>query len=124
MALMAGKLDHRLTLVHDSAVSYDSRGQSEQIREEVATVWGSIEPFNGAEGELANQKSPTGTVQVTIRYSTDVNPIAPSWWFETSDRLGNTRKLQIQQIVEKDERSEVFTCLCGETILEKDQASS
>ena len=124
MAIQAGKLDLSLTLVHDGGISFDSRGQTETLREEVAIVWAQIEPLTGSEGELANQQNATGTFRVTIRYSTDVVAVSPSYWFEGTDRLGNIRKLQIDQILERDERSEVFSCRCGETILEKPLASS
>jgi len=124
VALRAGKLDHRVTLVRDGAVSYGSRGEPESIREEIATVWAQVEPLGGTEAELAQQLSPVGRVRLTLRYSTDVEEISPSHWFELPDRLGNTRKLQIEQIVERDERSEVLRCVCSETILEEALASS
>lgn len=106
----AGRLRHRLALKREGGTTFDSRGQIDTLVETIDTVWGSVEPLRGQESILARQLDATLSHKITIRYSSDVENIGPSSWFEFG-----TRKFHIVEARNIEERNILLECICGET---------
>lgn len=72
--MRAGKLRHRLLIEVKSAGSpqRSTTGASAMEFTELCTVWGSIEPLSGRRLETAQATWPEATVEVRIRYRSEV----------------------------------------------------
>ena len=106
MSLDAGKLRHRLVLQRP-VVSLDSDGAQTHAWEEVATVWGAIEPISGREFVQSAAVQSQVTVRITLRWRPDLRA---DW------RISHAAKpYQIAAVLpDKDSGLEYITCPCSE----------
>jgi SPP1 family predicted phage head-tail adaptor len=107
----AGELTQRLTFQAEGSPSYDTRGQVSSLPRDVATVWAKVKPLTGNEAILARQQEAAATHEVTIRYSSDVAAIAPSYW-----ALWGDIRLDISSAVNLEQRNEWLVLLCAQSI--------
>lgn len=73
--MRAGRLRHRLQLQR-AVEARNGYGEVIQAWSTAATVWGSAEPLQGREYQLAKQTQAETMMRFRIRYRTDVRP---SW---------------------------------------------
>ncbi len=103
--LSSGSLRHRLCL-QSPPTAAGSRGQVTGDFTNDAILRGSVEPLTGRELERANQIAPLATLRVVIRYRDDVT---------TANRfLFGTKELNIEHVLNPDERNRKLICLCKE----------
>lgn len=96
--MRAGRLRNRLQL--QSAVeARNGYGEVIQAWSTVATVWGSVEPLQGREYQLARQTQAETTVRMRIRYRADVRPSWRVRWegrhYEIVDAQANERRTEL-----------------------------
>ena len=104
----AGELTQRLTFQHEPlAPTYGTRGEVITSPADVATVWAKVRPLTGRETIVARQQEAAVTHEVTIRYSSDVATIAPSYW-----ALWGSNRLDVADVINVDQRNEwlIMTC--------------
>lgn len=106
MNISAGRLNQRLTIENPTAGEPDARGERTIEWEEVAVVWGCVEPVGPRWLEVAKQFASTVTHKVTIRHKTDIN-------IRQRFVLGE-RVLAINGIVDPSESHETTVCYCTE----------
>lgn len=97
--MRAGRLRNRLQL--QSAVeARNGYGEVIQTWSTVATVWGSVEPLQGREYQLARQTQAETTVRMRIRYRADVRPSWRVRWqgrnYEIVDAQADERRTELQ----------------------------
>lgn len=73
MSIAAGALRHRL-LIQRQVSSRDEDGIERIAWEDVATVWGAVEPLSAREFIQSGQQQAAITARVVIRYRADVQP--------------------------------------------------
>lgn len=76
--MRAGNLRHRIT-IERPAPSRDESGSESTVWEPYATVWGSIEPMTGREGDGAVQILASLDTTITIRWSPRVDAVTAKW---------------------------------------------
>lgn len=68
-----GDLRHRITL-QECVSGQDEAGQPVQEWQDVATVWGAVEPLRGREYFAAQQVQAEVTTRIRIRYRKGIRP--------------------------------------------------
>jgi SPP1 family predicted phage head-tail adaptor len=105
--MRAGNLRHRVTIQRVALATADSYGQQTEEWSDVATVWAEVRSLNGIEGWKAKQIQPEASVQVLMRYTSDLTP---------ADRLlYGTRYLHPVSVL-PDVRNTQLTILCREQL--------
>jgi SPP1 family predicted phage head-tail adaptor len=105
--MQAGALRHRLTIQAAPRVPVrDTTGAAVEVWEDVAEVWGSVEPLSGRELMSAQQLNAELSHRVRLRYLPGLSPIMQI-------RYG-TRRFRLYSIVDPDERHREQICLCSE----------
>jgi SPP1 family predicted phage head-tail adaptor len=100
MAMISGKLRHRVTIQQASTVEdTTSGGTYEQWTNEV-TVWGQVTPASGREFWDIRKSNSEVDGKVTIRYRPGLDP--------TRRLLHKGRVLEILYIINRDERNEML----------------
>ncbi len=105
--MRAGRLRHRVTIQEPTEGSADSYGETEASWADVATVPAEVQTLSGREAYQANQVHPEATVQVTMRYRSDVLTL----WRLSHD----SRTLSIDSLL-PDVRKRELVCLCHEEL--------
>lgn len=105
--MQAGKLRKRV-VIQTSAVTADSFGEPTATWTSAATVWASVEPLNGRELLRAQEVNAEVTVRVTMRYNTYASQTARLL-------VGGSRLLDINSLINHEERNEELELLCSET---------
>ena len=108
--LRAGELRRRVTLQQRSA-SVDAVGGQSIIWNDVATVWGSIEPSGGRELMTAQKMSIDNPATITIRWQ---SPFADPKAVAAMRVLYGSRIFNIHSAVNQDERNRVLVLLASE----------
>lgn len=107
MTLRAGRLNKRVT-IQANTPTQDTFG--EEVDSWAAITggqrWAAIEPLRGRERFDAQQVNPTVSHKVTIRFLSTVEPAMRV--------LFGTRKLQIDAVVDPQERGEMMELYCTE----------
>ena len=85
--------------------------QSEQVLQEIKTVWASVEPTRGREYQEAQRIRPELTYKITTRYH---KGITPDMFIKFKDRY-----FEIISIINVRERNEMLEIICTEKILKK-----
>lgn len=70
--LDAGKLRHRLTILELEQEQDSDTGEMESTWEELATVWGSLEPYSTKDYIAAGSMQEQTMARAVIRYRSDV----------------------------------------------------
>ncbi len=105
MALMAGKLRHRIA-IQQRTTDQDDYGQQLDQWDDVARVWADIEPLNGRELLAAAAVQAETTHTVTMRYRPGITPQL---------RINyNGRLFNILNVLDDNERHRTLTLLCSE----------
>ncbi len=105
MALMAGKLRHRLA-VQTAGESRDQWGEVTEAWATDNTRWASIEPLKGRELFTAQQVNADITTRIVLRHYSGLT---------TSQRfLEGSRVFHIIAIINPDNRDEMMECMCTE----------
>ena len=106
--MRAGTLRHRVTIQSATASTGSAYGERADSWSDVATVHASVVTLSGAEAERASQVHPTASVQVDMRYRSDVT---------TAHRLQHGSRYLYPVAVIPDEReSERVTLMCREEV--------
>jgi len=93
--MRAGKLRKRLLLRRPVTVTIE--GRDETVWQDVAEIWGRVEPLSGREIQNSIQPQASTMHRVTIRYRADISP-------KDTLMLDTTRELGIVEILDPDER--------------------
>ena len=104
-----GKLRHRLDIQNcatSSGETQDTFGEPIRTWTTSETVWASVEPLTGRERFQAQQVQPEVTHKVKMRYNTSVNA--------KSRLLYGSRVLQVEAVMNPEERNAEFEILCKE----------
>jgi len=102
-----GRLRHRVNLQR-KRITRDAYGEEAIEWTTYATVWAAIEPLQGQERFGAQQVKATTSHRVIIRYVKGV---------KAEDRvLYGSRALEINQVLNPDERNQQLTLICSEVI--------
>jgi len=104
----AGRRDKRVTIQTPSVVS-DDLGQAINTWGTLATVWAAVKPLTGDQRLAAQQVDATASHTVTILYRADVTP--------KMRVLYGSRILEIQAVMDPDERHEQLELACAEVVL-------
>ncbi len=104
-----GRTNKRITLCRYTEKE-NCLNQTEQVLQEVRTVWASVEPTRGREYQEAQRIRPELTYKITMRYQKDV----------TSDMLIRFRHryFKIVSVINVRERNEMLEIVCIEKISE------
>ena len=103
--MRAGQLRHYVALQR-ATVTRDAHGGTVHTWATYANVWAAIEPQSGDEPVTAEAPQAVTTHNVRIRYNSSVKP---------TDRLAHgSRVLEINAILNIDERNREMRLLCGE----------
>ena len=97
--MQAGKLRHRLT-IQQPVMELNEIEEQVTTWEDLATVWGSIEPLRGTTYFAAKQANSTVDGKITLRYK-DLKPTYRLTWV---DQENNTRIFNIVSIIQPQQR--------------------
>jgi len=103
----AGKLRHRVT-IQELVRADDGYGGIIETWQDVATVWAAVEPLRGSERYRAQQVQAELSHKVTMRYRAGVKP--------QMRLLHNGRVLNIEAVIDAEERHRWLELLCSEVI--------
>lgn len=104
MTYSAGLLDQRVTLQRRQS-GVDSLGQASESWQNVATVWGRVEPIRGREFFSAAQQQSETSVRVTIRYRTDIDTACRVMWRDQAH--------DIMAVIDPLARKETLELMCA-----------
>lgn len=102
-----GKLRHRV-IIKDFTTAADGTGQPINTFSTLATVWGRVSPKSGSEFVNEGASKIQRVYDVVIRYTGDIN--------ETYKLEHKTKTLNIQSIVNVDDKDCVMKLICVEDI--------
>ena len=105
-----GTLRHRVQLQSVSETPATS-GEMTQTWSTFATVWANVTPTGMSELVRGDKVVAARSMQVTIRYSSDVAELSPKDRIRYGDRV-----LQIESVLNVEERNEELTILCSEVV--------
>ncbi len=107
--MQAGKLRHRIEL-HSNIPTRNAQGEQIDSWAKYATVWASVEPFNGKELLNAQQISAEVTQRVKIRYYSGVKP--------EHRVIFKDRTLEIVAALDIAERRRSMHLMCKEVVID------
>lgn len=99
MTVISGKLRHRVTIQQPTTVD-GSAGGSYETWSNVATVWAQVTPSSGREFWEIRKSNSEIDGEVRMRYRGNINP--------TMRLLFKNRPLEIQHIINRDEKNELL----------------
>ena len=99
MTVISGKLRHRVTIQEPTTVDGTSGGNYETWSN-VATVWAQVTPSSGREFWEIRKSNSEIDGEVRMRYRGNINP--------TMRLLFKNRPLEIQYIINRDEKNELL----------------
>lgn len=105
--MQAGKLRHRVT-IEQRTQTFDANGSPTDTWTAFATVWASVEPLSGRELLNAEQIQPVVSHRVRLRYLSGVQP--------EMRVLHDSRALNIESVINKEERNIELELLCSEAV--------
>lgn len=70
--MQAGNLRYRVTIQESALGTADSYGAQAEVWSDVDTIWAEVRTLDAIEGWKAKQSQPEATVQVKMRYNTDM----------------------------------------------------
>ena len=105
MALMAGKLRHRVA-IQSLSESLDSYGEPDEGWTTAETVWASIEPVSGNELDVGDGQTGIVTHRVFMRYTANATP--------KKRLLFGSRVFGIESVLNHEERNEYLQLRCRE----------
>lgn len=105
MALMAGKLRHRVSIQTEST-AVDSYGEPTASWSTDETVWASIEPTGGNEVDIGEGQTGIITHRIFIRYTANASP--------KKRLLFGARVFGIVSVLNHEERNEFMQLQCKE----------
>lgn len=103
--MQAGKLRHQVT-IQQATETRNTLGEAIRTWSTVATVWASVEPLRGREFFDAEQVQSEISQRVRMRYRSGIKP--------TMRLLYGSRILQIQAVIDVDERHREIHLMCRE----------
>lgn len=96
--MRAGRLRHRLELQR-AVETRNEYGEVVLTWSTVATVWGSVEPLQGREYQLAKQTQAETMTRFRIRYRSDVRPSWRVAWsgrhYDIADAQPDERRIEL-----------------------------
>jgi SPP1 family predicted phage head-tail adaptor len=98
---------HRITL-QELVTGQDEAGQPVQEWQDVATVWGAVEPLRGREYFAAQQVQSEVTTRIRIRYRSGVRP--------DMRVLYDGRLYNINAVIDPEERHMELQLMCKEVL--------
>tara|TARA_R110000751_G_scaffold23055_4_gene64243 strand:- start:1700 stop:2026 length:327 start_codon:yes stop_codon:yes gene_type:complete len=105
MALMAGKLRHRVSIQTEST-AVDTYGEPTASWSTDATVWASIEPTSGNEVSIGEGQAGIITHRIFMRYTANASP--------KKRLLFGSRIFGIVTVLNHEERNEFMQLQCKE----------
>jgi len=105
MALMAGKLRHRVSIQTEST-AVDTYGEPTASWSTDATVWASIEPTSGNEVSIGEGQAGIITHRIFMRYTANATP--------KKRLLFGSRVFGIVTVLNHEERNEFMQLQCKE----------
>ena len=105
MALMAGKLRHRVSIQTEST-AVDSYGEPTASWSTDETVWASIEPTGGNEADIGEGQAGIITHRIFMRYTANATP--------KKRLLFGSRVFGIVSVLNHEERNEYLVISCKE----------
>ena len=105
MALMAGKLRHRVSIQTEST-AVDTYGEPTASWSTDATVWASIEPTSGNEVDIGEGQAGIITHRIFMRYTANATP--------KKRLLFGSRVFGIVTVLNHEERNEFMQLECRE----------
>ena len=105
--MRAGTMRHRVTIQRVSMDTADSYGAQGETWSDVLTVWAEVRSLAGSEGWKAKQVQPEASVQVTMRYCSDLT---------TADRLLFSSRYLYPVSVMHNPRNTETRLLCTEKL--------
>lgn len=102
-----GILRHRIT-IQELREGQDEAGQPVQEWQDVATVWGAVEPLRGREYFAAAQVQAEVTTRIRIRYSKGIKP--------DMRVLYDGRLYNINAVIDPEERHMELQLMCREVM--------
>tara|TARA_R110000744_G_scaffold66072_9_gene135102 strand:- start:2652 stop:2978 length:327 start_codon:yes stop_codon:yes gene_type:complete len=105
MALMAGKLRHRVSIQTEST-AVDTYGEPTASWSTDATVWASIEPTSGNEVSIGEGQAGIITHRIFMRYTANASP--------KKRLLFGSRVFGIVTVLNHEERNEFMQLQCKE----------
>jgi SPP1 family predicted phage head-tail adaptor len=103
--MQAGKLRHRVT-IQQAVEAHNAYGETIRTWSTVATVYASVEPIRGREFFDAEQVQSEISQRVRMRYRSGIKP--------TMRLLYGSRLLQIQAVIDVEERHREIHLMCRE----------
>lgn len=110
----AGQLRHRVTI--QERVANETDGADNPYYRSIQSVWASVEPLSGRELFNAQQVQAQVSHLVRVRANSEVQP--------NRRFLFNDRKLNIDRVLNNDERGVYMDCYCSEWVEAPAGASS
>ena len=105
--MRAGRLRQRVT-IQQRAGTQDSYGQLDDDWDDVATVWGAVEPLRGREFLEARREGADVTTRIVIRHRPGVTPAMRVSY--------DSRVFDIQTVINTDERDRELVLMCRELV--------
>jgi SPP1 family predicted phage head-tail adaptor len=115
--MMINQLRHKVTIERNTGSTNDGGGNKIKVWEPLAVVWANVRPLNGNETVIAERKSQEITHNITVRYRKDFK--------KDNHRINyNGRIMQIEYIINKDERNIELNLHCKEITVNKEIPST
>ena len=105
--MRAGRLRHQVA-IQTATTAQDAYGQPVKTWATTATVWGAVEPIGGKEAYRAQAERADLSHLVVIRYRSGVTPMTRI--------LFGTRTMDIESVVDPEERHRELHLLCREVV--------
>lgn len=105
--MRAGRLRHRVKLQQPLG-GHNTFGEPMRYFEEVATVWGAVEPLRGREMEQMERAGAEETTRIVIRH---YDGVQPHWRVVWNDHTYN-----IVSVVRVEERQREIQLMCREVV--------
>jgi len=98
---------HRIT-IQEHVTDQDEAGQPVDMWQDVATVWGAVEPLRGREYFAAQQVQAEVTTRIRIRYRRGIRP--------EMRVLYDGRLFNILSVIDPEERHVELQLMCREVV--------
>jgi len=103
--MRAGQLRHRVTL-QELVTTYNEYNEPVQAWQDVAAVWGFVEPLSGREFFAAEQIQARVSTRITIRYRAGIVPTMRVLW--------SGKTYNIRAVIDTEGRHEELQLMCEE----------
>ena len=109
MSVRAGRLRHRVA-IQSQSTTLDGYGESTGSWATDNTVWAAVEPVSGSERDIGEGRTGVVSHRVVMRYLSTVSP--------KKRLLFGSRVLNIDSVLNVDERDERMSLFCVEEVAE------